>query len=127
MGIQKSDVEDRRREDLEMLIINKKRKYKDQEDHLDKVQEDPSTTISKDGPEYLREEVIEVDRQSVKNEIFSKYVLEEIEIDRTEEQQVNNKTRNEAIAQEKISYSRALKSSLKDGNQNCKHRETDIS
>ncbi|CAG8853027.1 43731_t:CDS:1, partial [Gigaspora margarita] len=46
MGIQESDIEDRRREDSEMPTINKKRKYKDQEDHLDEVQEDPSITTS---------------------------------------------------------------------------------
>ncbi|CAG8842472.1 41507_t:CDS:2, partial [Gigaspora margarita] len=45
MATQESDIEDRRREDSEMPIINKKRKYKDQEDHIDEVQ-DPSTTIS---------------------------------------------------------------------------------
>ncbi|CAG8844471.1 32096_t:CDS:2, partial [Gigaspora margarita] len=79
MVIQESEIKDRRREDSKMPTINKKRKREDQEDHLDKAQEDPSTTISK-------------------------------------EQQVNDETRNEAIAQEKILYSRALKSSLKDRN-----------
>ncbi|CAG8484472.1 30078_t:CDS:1 [Gigaspora margarita] len=43
MVIQKLDIEDRKREDSEIPILNKKRKYEDQEDHLEEVQEDPST------------------------------------------------------------------------------------
>ncbi|KAF0525067.1 hypothetical protein F8M41_014804 [Gigaspora margarita] len=45
MAIQESNIEDRRREDSKTPIINKKKKHKDQEDHIDGVQEDPSTTI----------------------------------------------------------------------------------
>ncbi|CAG8603677.1 41626_t:CDS:2 [Gigaspora margarita] len=59
----------------------------------------------KDRSEQLREEDIEVDEQSVENEIFSKYVPEEIEIDGTEEQQANDEIRDEATTQGKISYS----------------------
>ncbi|CAG8680755.1 32824_t:CDS:2, partial [Gigaspora margarita] len=135
MVTQKSDIKNRRRKDSEILTINKKRKHEDQEDHLDELQEDPSTTISnitqqdqnsrlelilletdmtstiqfevnkqpeKKGPETNT--ILITQTKSVENEIFSKYVLEEMEIDGTEEQQVNDETRNKTIVQEKILY-----------------------
>ncbi|CAG8782676.1 22452_t:CDS:2 [Gigaspora margarita] len=116
MAIRKSDIEDRRREDSEMPTINKKRKHGEQKDHLDEqdqnsrlelilLETDMTSTIqSEDKSEYLSEEVIEVDEQSVENEIFNKYLLEEIEINKTEEQQINDETRNETTVQRKMSY-----------------------